>query len=239
MNTLYDKLSKDLQAGNISHANLVIGGSDKFETCKKWIEDLQEGTLNPLDNFFVEDDGSKFGIKELRELQNNMLLSPSSKYKVALIDNIERLSIPAINSILKILEEPPTNCIFVLTTSNLSLILDTVVSRCRLYESSSESVYEKNAYEMVLWDRDFSDAEIIEFVEENASNKAEALEFLVWIGYLFRDELKKSRKSELADCLILIQKTYHDVNRNVNARLSVELLLLRLRRLVSRINSKV
>jgi len=52
------------------------------------------------------------------------------KFRVFLLPNAERMTIQAANSILKILEEPPRDWIFILTTTDPSLLLPTIVSRC-------------------------------------------------------------------------------------------------------------
>lgn len=59
---------------------------------------------------------------------------PGSKYKVYIIDEVHMLSIAAFNALLKNLEEPPPNTIFVLATTEPHKIPDTVISRCQRYD---------------------------------------------------------------------------------------------------------
>lgn len=54
-----------------------------------------------------------------------------SQYRVILIDSAERMTPAAANSLLKLLEEPPRNWVFLLTASDASLILPTLASRCQ------------------------------------------------------------------------------------------------------------
>jgi len=55
-----------------------------------------------------------------------------SSYKVVIIDHAETLQRDAANSLLKLLEEPPNNCVIILITTSLGLLPKTVVSRCEL-----------------------------------------------------------------------------------------------------------
>jgi DNA polymerase-3 subunit delta' len=72
-------------------------------------------------------------VDDIREMQKTLNLKPyEGKRSVVIISDIEKLSYSAGNSLLKTLEEPPPNSLLILTTSNLSALLPTVVSRCQL-----------------------------------------------------------------------------------------------------------
>ncbi len=64
-----------------------------------------------------------------REINRRLQQSPSGKQKILLIENIERMTIAAINAFLKTCEEPLPNRIIIATTANKSQIIDTVLSR--------------------------------------------------------------------------------------------------------------
>gem|GEM_PF-1275243 len=64
-----------------------------------------------------------------REINSWLQQSPSGEAKILLIENIERMTIGAINAFLKTCEEPLANRIIIATTSNKSQILDTIISR--------------------------------------------------------------------------------------------------------------
>ncbi|MCS7151165.1 MAG: AAA family ATPase [Endomicrobia bacterium] len=59
------------------------------------------------------------------------LTSFSNKYKVVIIDSAETLQRDAANSLLKLLEEPPINCVVILITTSIGLLPKTVLSRCQ------------------------------------------------------------------------------------------------------------
>lgn len=70
------------------------------------------------------------GIDNIRELIEKTHLSPvNSLYKVCIIDEIHMLSLNAFNALLKILEEPPKNVLFILITTDIKKIPGTIVSR--------------------------------------------------------------------------------------------------------------
>lgn len=72
-------------------------------------------------------------VDEIREMQKRLNLKPyEGKKRVVIISEVEKLSYSASNSLLKTLEEPPPESLLILTTSNLSALLPTVISRCQL-----------------------------------------------------------------------------------------------------------
>ncbi len=71
-------------------------------------------------------------IEDIRELTRKFSLSsPDNSYKVCIVDTTEDLNISASNSLLKIIEEPPKNTLFILVSNNLQSILPTILSRCQ------------------------------------------------------------------------------------------------------------
>ena len=71
-------------------------------------------------------------IEDIRELNRKFSLSSTdNSYKVCIVDTTEDLNVSASNSLLKILEEPPKNTLFILVSNNQQSILPTIVSRCQ------------------------------------------------------------------------------------------------------------
>lgn len=81
----------------------------------------------------IEIDGaSNRGIGEIRDLKSHVNLKPlSSKYKVYIIDEVHMLTEAAFNALLKTLEEPPANVIFMLATTEPHKVPVTIRSRCQ------------------------------------------------------------------------------------------------------------
>ena len=81
------------------------------------------------------DAASNNGVDEIRNLKSSVTLVPSnSKYKVYIIDEVHMLSTSAFNALLKTLEEPPKNVIFILATTELYKVPETIISRCQNFD---------------------------------------------------------------------------------------------------------
>ncbi len=81
------------------------------------------------------DGASNRGIDEIRTLRENVRLVPvKSRYKIIIIDEVHMLTQEAFNALLKTLEEPPPNVIFIFATTEPQRIPDTIVSRTLYFE---------------------------------------------------------------------------------------------------------
>ena len=81
------------------------------------------------------DAASNNGVDEIRNLKSSVNLVPNnSKYKVYIIDEVHMLSTSAFNALLKTLEEPPRYVIFILATTELYKVPETIVSRCQNFD---------------------------------------------------------------------------------------------------------
>ncbi len=77
--------------------------------------------------------GSQLTVKELAELRRFAYQSPTiSPKKLLLISDIDRLSIPVANALLKLIEEPPRHLLIRLSATTLTAVLPTIRSRCQL-----------------------------------------------------------------------------------------------------------
>ena len=86
------------------------------------------------------DAASNNGVEEIRSLRDSVKIAPyNSKYKVYIIDEVHMLSNSAWNAFLKTLEEPPSHVIFILATTEINKIPDTVKSRCQRFDFSKIS----------------------------------------------------------------------------------------------------
>jgi DNA polymerase-3 subunit gamma/tau len=81
------------------------------------------------------DAASNRGIDEIRELREKIRFSPSyAKAKVYIIDEVHMLTKEAFNALLKSLEEPPEHVTFILATTEIHKIPETIISRCQRYD---------------------------------------------------------------------------------------------------------
>lgn len=94
------------------------------------------------------DAASNRGIDEIRELKEKINYQPvKGRKKIYIIDEVHMLTKEAFNALLKTLEEPPSHVIFILATTEIDKIPDTVISRCQRYDFQS---IEKNSIQNLL-----------------------------------------------------------------------------------------
>ena len=84
----------------------------------------------------IEIDGaSNTGVEDIRELQKELMYSTAnSLYKIYIIDEVHMLSKNAFNALLKTLEEPPENVIFIFATTEPHKVIPTIISRCQRFD---------------------------------------------------------------------------------------------------------
>jgi len=143
-----------LQANRLHHALLFTGprGTGKtstarilakalrcpnatnFVACQKCSECEEIASGNSLS--VIEIDGaSNNGVDAIRELRETVGFLPASgRYKLYIIDEVHMLSTSAFNALLKTLEEPPAHVYFVLATTEVQKIPNTILSRCQRFD---------------------------------------------------------------------------------------------------------
>ncbi|MBI4411321.1 MAG: AAA family ATPase [Deltaproteobacteria bacterium] len=110
-----------------------------------------EGGVHP-DFHLIEAEGETIKIEAIRSCQAKLQRAPlEALLKVVLIDEAGSLTRQAANSLLKVLEEPPRDTLFILITRSLFQILPTIRSRCRRLFFSAPPVLEMAAYLGPQW----------------------------------------------------------------------------------------
>jgi DNA polymerase-3 subunit gamma/tau len=96
---------------------------------------LEIASGNALDVLEI-DAASNTGVDNVRDvIINNIAMSPArDRYKIFVIDEVHMLSNNAFNALLKTLEEPPPHVIFIMATTELHKLPDTILSRCQQFE---------------------------------------------------------------------------------------------------------
>ncbi len=143
-----------LEQGRIAHAYLFTGprGVGKTSMARILAKSLncQEGEkghpcnscsicqeiTNGTSTDVVEIDGaSNTGVDDIRDLQRDLLYTTNSaQYKIYIIDEVHMLSKNAFNALLKTLEEPPDNVIFIFATTEPHKVIPTIISRCQRFD---------------------------------------------------------------------------------------------------------
>lgn len=125
-------LESSIESGKVSHAYLFVGSRG---TGKTSVARIFACGLGASDNDIYEiDAASNRGINEIKELIEGVRVLPfDSKYKVYIIDEVHMLTKDGFNALLKTLEEPPAHAIFILATTELHKVLETIISRCQVF----------------------------------------------------------------------------------------------------------
>jgi DNA polymerase III subunit gamma/tau len=100
--------------------------------CPSCVEIARGNSLDVLEI----DAASNTGVDNVREvIINNISISPArDRYRVFIIDEVHMLSNSAFNALLKTLEEPPAHVVFIMATTELHKLPDTILSRCQQFE---------------------------------------------------------------------------------------------------------
>lgn len=153
-NHIVEILKNQIKNENVGHAYLFSGirGTGKT-TCAK-IFARAVNCLNPIDGSpcnecenckMILDDrcfevvemdaASNRRIDDIREIKEKVIYPPQLvKYKVYIIDEAHMITNEGFNALLKILEEPPKHLIFILATTEIEKLPDTIISRCQRFD---------------------------------------------------------------------------------------------------------
>lgn len=108
--------------------------ANEFESCDKCNSCKEIVSGSSMDIIEI-DAASNRGIDEIRQLREKVKFAPSGKkYKIFIIDEVHMLTREAFNALLKTLEEPPKHAIFILATTELHKVPDTIISRTQQFD---------------------------------------------------------------------------------------------------------
>ncbi|RJQ32344.1 DNA polymerase III subunit gamma/tau [Candidatus Parcubacteria bacterium] len=123
-------LKNAVKSGRVAHAYLFAGTRGTGKTSLARILAKEAGCAD--EDLLEIDAASSRGIDEIRALREAVRFSPlRGKVKVYIIDEAHMLTKEAFNALLKTLEEPPAHAIFILATTELEKVPETILSRCQ------------------------------------------------------------------------------------------------------------
>jgi DNA polymerase-3 subunit gamma/tau len=127
-----DVLESTLKNGGTAHAYLFAGSRGTGKTSVARIFAREIGTSQ--NDLYEIDAASNRGIDDIRAIRDGVNAQPfESQYKVYIIDEVHMLTKEAFNALLKTLEEPPKHAIFILATTELDKLPETIISRCQVF----------------------------------------------------------------------------------------------------------
>ena len=171
-------LSNAVLTGKVSHAYLFTGtrGTGKTSTAKIFakaincLSPLKDGSpcgecevckaLSSANNMDIleMDAASNNSVDDIRDLIEKVKYVPvSCKYKVYIIDEVHMLTTQAFNALLKTLEEPPAYTVFILATTEVHKLPQTILSRCMRFDFRLLSTVELSDYLANIFDKEGRD----------------------------------------------------------------------------------
>jgi DNA polymerase III subunit gamma/tau len=128
-----------LSAGSLPHSLLLVGGRGIGKTTIARIIANELGTAP--EDIYELDAASNRGVDDIRELRENVATMPlRSPFKVYILDEVHMLTPQAWNAFLKTLEEPPAHVKFLMATTEIHMVPETIISRSRVIRLQMPSV---------------------------------------------------------------------------------------------------
>ena len=222
------------------HSILITNSNrqQRKEEAIKIAEKFLKKTIVNHPDFSEIESKDSLKISQVRQLQKNLNLKPySADYKVVLIKDAEKITLPAQHALLKTLEEPPANSIIILTIQSKDLLLPTIVSRCQVIrlkdnKNINDQIDEKGKdflFEQINNLVKASAGQRLLMAEKISKDKEQTIEFcqkqlLAW-RLLMLQKNSFSRK-KIVQNLHQIQQALMLLKSNVNHKLVLENLLI-------------
>lgn len=185
------------------------GGTEPCNECRSCKQSVSKNQPDII--YVTHEKPNTISVEDIREQVNNdVAIKPySSKYKVYIINEAEKMTVQAQNAILKTLEEPPAYVIILLLVSNLQALLPTILSRCVTLNMKPVSDRQVRKYLMEeLQVPDYRADVCVAFARGNIG-KAKALASSEEFDNVKNEALallKHSREMELQDIIQAIKK---------------------------------
>lgn len=241
-----------ISAGIFPQRVLLSGQGDNLELAiliaaqlqKKSAEKIREGA--EADTIVFRDGGKSFKVSysdaarkdSQGEYENSRGLvdwatkKPVAPYRIVILENIERAGISAINALLKLIEEPPTKTIFLITTKNHHKLLDTIISRVtvvRIPKENNDFSLSDEVQDFLRGKNLLKSFQTIEQLDKAAKNNPEKkINRQVILDFL-EDCIQHARLFDHTQKhLPLLLETHQSISQNLNLRFTLERLAVKL-----------
>jgi DNA polymerase-3 subunit gamma/tau len=171
-----DLLSRAIKQDKVAHAYLFTGpkGVGKTSIARILAHEINglpySDESTHLDIIEI-DAASNNGVEDIRELRERVLTAPvSAAKKVYIIDEVHMLSKAAFNALLKTLEEPPEHVVFILATTDIDKVPETIISRTQRhsFRRASEPDIIKNLKRIAKLEKATVDDEVLALVAKHS-----------------------------------------------------------------------
>ena len=210
-----DTIEKIINSGRVPHAFLIEGEVENqgvelalrlargcvcegevkpCDKCKQCLTAINYS--NPDISVISAEDGKKnISIAQIRTMRSEAFIKPHSAVRrVFIIKQAELMNEAAQNALLKVLEEPPKNVVFILLASSRTLLLETVISRCTLLstEKGKADCDNANATKFLELALKGDEYEILELLQPLEKDRRGTENFFLNLKVAIKDELRAS-----------------------------------------------
>jgi len=195
--------------------------------------------IKPHPDLFIFQEENSIKINQIRELKKSLALKPySAPFKAALILEADKLTLPAQNALLKVLEEPPAQSILILTTNQIGSLLPTLVSRCQIIKlkspqkSKNHQLKQTSSTAFLELTKNILKGSVgkkLQLITPFSQSREKALEFNQEQILFWQEKLHQKPSLAKAENLRLSLKTNQLLQANINPQLALDQLVFGLK----------
>ncbi len=247
------KIQKWLDAEIFPQRVILSGGNNGLEIALEIAKNLQQTTLEKIergihsDTLVFRDTGKSFKIRwsdqakkdDQGEHENAQGVirwayqKPSEgKYRIVILENFERVSNDAPHSLLKLIEEPPVNAVFIFTTRNHHQLLDTIISRMtvvRLPNEEEDFIISDEIKEFLEGKNLIRKFQTIEELNKSSrDNVNKKIDRTVFFDFLENTICHARFFERHHSHLDLLFETHSAISQNINPRFALERLAVKI-----------
>lgn len=220
----------------MAHTKLITGGTQ--EKRLKYIKKIVKKTLETISlrnhpDFIVVEGDNSIGIDKIRELKEKLALKPyQASAKVVLVLQADKLTLAAQNSLLKTLEEPPPKSQIFLETTNLNLLLPTIISRSQIIKLDSLPSIQPDKTQIVHFQQLIINllkkgvGERLKLALTYSQSRQQAIESTQLLLFTWRELIRKKPFQTFSQNLHFTQKALEMLKANTQPKLTLGNLFL-------------
>lgn len=221
-----DKIKLEAENDAWSHAYLFVGNDvDKINEAIDFVTFSKKCMIGDVISVAPEEKTGKAGeikMEQVKSLLHDVSLTTNNVSRIAIIYSADKLNISSANMLLKTLEEPPKNIIFILVSGTESVIT-TIKSRCRIYHFGTDADTDhKYSYDQFVRGTLIDGFKQIEEIVKSE----ETTPFLDGLSDYLLQVMSEKHDLRLAELVEKTQLTKKMIKGNANQRLTLENLFL-------------
>lgn len=230
---VYEIFDIELKNDSLAHAYLFIGGDRK--EWRKYLDYVSskikclESDLYLVEPEDIKGKGGEIKVQQIREILHLTSLSPNGNKRIIAVFNAERFNQSSGNILLKNLEEPQSQILFLLF-SKFDSVLPTIKSRCRVIHLNNDNKDNNDSVsfddKLTIFRQSFMETsrEIEKIVKDEM-----VIEFCDYLLNYLEKKLIESYDLKIVSAIEKVNEAKKDISSNANARLTLENLILKIR----------